>query len=81
MKTIGMSPKAVLAFLFPFIASLAAAATDWIVSGQLEVTTVRTAVAGLVASGLAFLGAYIGQPGAVATTAAEIRDLHDADGA
>jgi hypothetical protein len=51
------------------------------VSGQLEVTTVRTAVAGLVASGLAFLGAYIGQPGAVATTAAEIRDLHDADGA
>lgn len=77
MKTIGLSPKAALAFLFPAIAAVAAAGADWIVSGQFEVTTIRTAGAGLIASGLALLGAYVGKPGAIATTEAEIRDLHD----
>jgi len=66
VKTVGLSPKAVLAFLFPAIAAVVASAADWVVSGQFEVTTIRTALAGLLASGLALLGAYVGRPGTVA---------------
>lgn len=65
--TIGLSPKAVLAFLFPLIGAAVGAACDWIVSGQFDVTTIRTALAGLGASGLAALGAYLGKPGEVVT--------------
>lgn len=65
MTTIGLSPKAVLAFALPLIAAIAASIADWAVSGQFEVTTIRTALAGLIASGLALLGAYLGKPGNV----------------
>src|SRR4051794_58970 len=63
--TVGFSPKAVLAFLFPLIAAIVAAAVDWIMSGQFDTTTIRTAAAGLGASALALLGAWLGAPGSV----------------
>jgi hypothetical protein len=65
VQTIGISPKAVLAFFFPFIGAVVGAAADWIVSGQFDTTTIRTALAGLGAAGLALLGAYVGKPGNV----------------
>lgn len=65
MKDGRISPKAVLAFLFPAIAAVVASGADWVASGQFDVTTVRTAVAGLGASLLALLGAYVGRPGDV----------------
>lgn len=59
------SPKAVLAFLYPFIATLIGVAATWIVTGEFNVEEIRTGVAGLLASGLAFFGAWLGKPGVV----------------
>lgn len=65
LKTVDVSPKAVLAFLYPFIATLAASAGSWIVSGDFNTAEIRVALSGLIASGLALLGAYVGRPGNV----------------
>ncbi len=66
--TIGLSPKAVLAFAFPLIASIGGALVSWIATGDFNTAEIRTALGGLITSGLALLGAYIGQPGNVQTT-------------
>lgn len=57
--------KAVLAFFYPFIATLAAVATTFVVEGTFDATALRIGVAGLLASGLGALGAFVGQPGPV----------------
>ncbi len=62
-RTKGLSPKAVLAFCFPAIASIGGAITTWIVTGHLDEEAVRVAAGGLVTSALAFLGSYLGAPG------------------
>lgn len=64
-KTSGISPKAVLAFLFPAVATAAGVLADWIVTGDLDVATLRAAAAGVVLSAVAALGAYLGRPGTV----------------
>ncbi len=64
--TIGLSPKALLAFLFPLIAAAGGALASWVTTGDFNDAEIRTAVGGLVTSGLALLGAYIGQPGPTA---------------
>jgi hypothetical protein len=68
MKTLGLSPKAVLAFCYPLIATVAASVGSWIVTGNLSTSEIRVALAGLAASGLALLGAYVGRPGNVVPT-------------
>lgn len=65
VRSVNISPKAALAFLYPFIATVAAVAASWIVTGQFNDGEVRTALSGLVASGIAALGAYVGKPGQV----------------
>jgi hypothetical protein len=65
MKTLGISPKAILAFLFPLVAALATALASWIATGNLSTIEIKTAAGGLIASGLALLGAYVGKPGRV----------------
>jgi hypothetical protein len=65
MKTNAISPKAALAFLYPFLATLAATVSSWIVTGAFSAAEIRVALAGLVASGIAALGAYTGKPGDV----------------
>jgi hypothetical protein len=60
-----ISPKAVLAFLYPFIATVAAVVVTWIVEGTFDENALRVGVAGLIASGLALIGAYLGKPGEV----------------
>lgn len=66
--TIGLSPKTILAFLYPLIASLVAAASTYVVTGDLNDAEIRTALVGLGASSLAALGAWVGQPGNVQAT-------------
>lgn len=63
--TIGLSPKAILAFAFPLVAALAGALTSWIVTGNFDAAEIRTAAGGLVTSALALAGAYVGKPGNV----------------
>jgi len=65
MRTVGLSPKAVLAFLFPFLTAIGAVVISWITTGEWNEQETRVAVAGLVASGLALVGAYVGNPGNV----------------
>ncbi len=61
--TLGLSPKAVLAFLFPVVSALLAAAGSWVVTGDFNDAEIRSAVGGLAAGATAMLGAYIGRPG------------------
>ncbi len=62
-RTLGISPKAILAFCFPAIASVGGAVTTWIVTGDLDTEALRVAGGGRVGSVLALLGAYLGAPG------------------
>jgi hypothetical protein len=77
-RTVGLSPKAVLAFCFPLVGAVIAAATDWIITGQFEVTAIRIALAGLGTSGLPLLGAYVGRPGTVEPAASSDRPSGEA---
>lgn len=63
--TEGISPKAVLAFLFPLIAAVGASAASWVISGDLNVTELRVAAGGFLLSSLSALGAWLGRPGTV----------------
>lgn len=81
-QTLGLSPKAILAFAFPLIAALAAALTSYIVTGNFSDSEIRTALGGLVTSALAALGAYAGRPGTighldVAPSTPDVIDLPD----
>ncbi len=67
-RTKGTSPKAVLAFCFPAIASIGGALTSYIVTGHLDEEAVRVAAGGLVTSALAALGAWLGSPGELVDT-------------
>ena len=64
-QTLGLSPKAILAFAFPLITAIAAALASYIVTGNFSDSEIRTALGGLVTSGLALLGAYVGKPGTI----------------
>lgn len=65
LRTYGVSPKAVLAFLYPVIAAALTAIGSWVVSGDFNANEIRVAVGGLSLSAVAYLGAYVGKPGAV----------------
>lgn len=71
MTTIGLSPKTVLAFLFPLIAALGTAAASWVVTGDFNDTEIRAALGGVILSGVAALGAYRGDPGNMAPAVLE----------
>lgn len=59
-----LHPKAVLAFFYPFISTVVGVGIEWLSTGAFDKTEVITGVAGLAASGLALLGAYVGKPAA-----------------
>jgi hypothetical protein len=63
--TQGLSPKALLAFLFPLIAAVVTACTSALATGNFDTKEIVVAVTGLGSSALALLGAYIGHPGNV----------------
>lgn len=70
LKTLKVSPKAILAFVFPLVSAVAASLIVWITDGSWDWTNTRLALAGLVAGGIASLGAYLGKPGQVVGTLA-----------
>ena len=65
MKQIGISPKAILALVFPLIAAAGAALASWVASGNFNATEIRTAASGVVLALVSFVGAYVGEPGRV----------------
>lgn len=77
----GLTPKAILAFLFPLITALAGAVVLWASGGDFDVTPIKVAAGGVITSGLALLGAWIGKPSPVVIKGNEEADLHDAVGA
>lgn len=66
--TSGISPKAKLAALIPFLATLAAIGVQWLVTGEYDRAELVTSLTGLSGAILAFVGAWLGQPGDVTTT-------------
>lgn len=65
MKTNGISPKAIAALVWPVAVAAAAAVASWVVSGDFNDTEIRTAVAGAITAVVAFIGAYVSDPGDV----------------
>lgn len=63
--TVGVSPKTRLAAILPSVSTLATVLISWLVSGELGQSELKAALIGLVASALATLGAYLGDPGVV----------------
>jgi hypothetical protein len=63
-----VSWKAVLAFVFPAIATTVAAGIGWLATGEFDVWALRVGLAGYATSALAAIGAYLGAPGAVGFT-------------
>lgn len=63
MVTVGISPKAILAAVLPTLGGLVAIGVQWIATGDLDRNELATAVGAVVASLLAFAGAYAGKPG------------------
>lgn len=72
--TNGISPKAILAFAFPFLATVATVAATWIAGGEFDVEQIRIAAGGLILSAIALLGAYVGKPGDVVATVGQGSD-------
>jgi hypothetical protein len=77
MQTIGLSPKAVLAFFFPLIAAAITAATSALATGHFDTTQIVIAATGLGTSAVALLGAYVGQPGELAVVADDLSGEKD----
>lgn len=64
-RTLGISPKAVLAFIWPTIVTVAGVIASWIVSGNLDTGELRGAAAGLLLAAVAAGGAALGSTGRV----------------
>lgn len=64
-QTEGLSPKTVLAFAFPFVASVGGALSQYVGTGHLDTTSIRVAGAGLILSVVSALGAWLGNPGKI----------------
>lgn len=66
VRTIRISPKAILAFVFPLVTAAAGSAVAWIVEGaSFDGAPLKIAGAGVIASGVSALGAWLGKPGDV----------------
>jgi len=65
LVTVGTSQKAVLALLYPLIATVVATLGSYIVTGDFNDAEIRVAIAGTLTSFVAGLGAYVGKPGPV----------------
>lgn len=65
LRTVGFSPKAILAFFTPFLVTVLGTLSSWIVTGDFNEAEIRTALSGVVLALMAALGAYVGNPGKV----------------
>ena len=64
-RTVGVSPKAVAALVWPAVVAAGAAVASWIVTGDFNDAEIKTALAGVVTSVITFAGAYVASPGDV----------------
>lgn len=64
-KTVGTSPKAILAAMLPAVGTVVAVAVQWIVTGEYDRAELVTSLTGLVAAAVGGLGAWAGSPGTV----------------
>lgn len=64
-KTVGVSPKAVLATAVPAISTLVGVLGMWLATGELNRSELVTATVGLSTSLLAGFAAWLGTPGRV----------------
>jgi hypothetical protein len=73
--------KAILAFLFPSIATVAGVLISWAVTGELSEGELRIAIGGVLSAIVAGYGAWLGDPGLVVPRvpdpALEVHDLHE----
>lgn len=65
MSTVGISPKAIAALVWPAVVAAGAAVASWIVTGEFNDSEVKVALAGVVTSLITFAGAYVADPGEV----------------
>ena len=65
MNTVGISPKAIAALVWPAVVAAGIALASWIETGQFNDAEIKTALAGVVASIVSFAGSYIAGPGEV----------------
>lgn len=70
-KTVGTSPKAILAALLPAVGTVLAVAVQWIVTGEYDRAELVTSLSGLIAAAVGGLGAWLGSPGTVEVTTSE----------
>lgn len=64
--TLGISPKAILAAILPTLGGIVAVLIQWVATGEFSRAELATALSAVSASLLAFIGAYLGDPGDVA---------------
>lgn len=64
-QTVGISPKAIAALVWPAVVAAGIAVSSWIVTGDFNDAEIRVALAGCLASIISFAGSYIAPPGEV----------------
>lgn len=77
-KTVGLSPKAVLAAILPTLGGIVAVLVEWVATGALDRLELATAVSAVAAAVLAFLGAYVGSPGLTVPPDRDVEHSHEA---
>lgn len=63
METVGISPKAIAALVWPAVVAAGIAVASWITTGEFNDSEIRVALAGVVTSIIAFAGSYLAGPG------------------
>lgn len=59
LKTVGLSPKVVAAFVYPVVAAVGAAVVVWISTGAWDWTNTRLTLAGAITGAISALGSAI----------------------
>jgi hypothetical protein len=83
VRTVGLSPKTIIAGVLPALATVVGVLISWLVTGELDKQELVLALTGFSSAILSALGAYVADPGDVQVVdpGLERHDLHDADGA
>lgn len=79
-KTVGLSPKTILAGVLPAVGTILAVLITWGVTGELDRAELVIALTGFSSALVAALGAWAADPGDVqppTDAALERRDLHE----
>jgi hypothetical protein len=83
VRTVGLSPKTIVAGVLPALATIVGLLISWAVTGELDKQELVLALTGFSTALLSALGAYVADPGDVQIVdeGLERHDLHEANGA